>query len=105
MTIGFKGHNEKLDIYFYYEKGEYFWHPIFGRDDNGRGGKYRIFRVEKFSKYLFSNLKPIIFKDKKCFLPNPPEQYLRERYGDWQIPNPNHRFWCDSKAIDMDFVV
>ena len=106
VTIGFKGHGEKLDIYFYYEKGEYFWHPMFGRDDNGRGGKYRIFRVEKFSKHLFSDLKPIIFKDRKCFLPNPPEHYLRERYGrDWRIPDPDYRYWKDCRAIDENFLI
>lgn len=106
VTIGFRGHGETLDIYFYYEKDECLWHPIFGRDDNGRGGKYRIFRVEKFSKRLFSDLKPIVFKDRKCFLPNPPEQYLEERYGkDWKIPDPDYKYWKDCKAIDENFLI
>lgn len=105
VTMRFKGCGAILDIYFYYEQGKYFWHPIFGRDDNGRGGKYRIFRVEKFSKHLFSNLQPIIFKERKCFLPNPPEQYLSERYGgDWKIPDPDYRYWKDCKAIDENFL-
>lgn len=106
VTMGFKGHGETLDLFFYYEQGEYFWHPIFGRDDNGRGGKYRIFRIEKFSKHLFSVRKPVVFKERLCFLPNPPEQYLKERYGDdWRIPNSDYRYWKDCKAIDENFLI
>lgn len=106
VTIGFKGHGEMLDIFFYYEQGEYLWHPMHGRDDNGRGGNHRIFRVEKFSKHLFSDLKPVIFKERLCFLPNPPEQYLEERYGeDWRIPDPDYRYWKDCKAIDRNFFI
>ena len=103
VTLGFTG-PEKLDIFFYYEKGDYFWHPICGQENNDSMNK--IFKIEKFSKGLFAGLKAVIFKERQCFLPNPPEQYLVERYGDdWLTPNKDYKFWRDSKAIDMGFKV
>ena len=101
MTIGFTG-PEKLDLFVYYEKGEYFWHTICGWEDERKLRK--VYKPEKFRKDLFLSLKEIRFKDRECFLPNPPEYYLQARYGkDWRIPNPDYKFWRDSQAIDMEF--
>jgi len=101
MTLGFTG-PEKLDIFFYYEKDDYLWHTIRGRESEQSPRK--VYKPEKFSKYLFGNLREISFKDRLCYLPNPPEQYLVERYGEnWREPNPDYKFWRDSKAIDMEF--
>ncbi len=101
VTLGFTG-PEKLDIFFYYEKDGYLWHPICGREHERSLRK--VYKPEKFSKYLFNNLKEVSFKDRLCYLPNPPEQYLIERYGkNWREPNPGYKFWRDSNAIDMEF--
>jgi len=101
VTLGFTG-PEKLDIFFYYEKDGYLWHPIRGRESEQSLRK--VYKPEKFSKHLFGNLKKVSFKDRICYLPNPPEQYLMERYGEeWREPNPGYKFWRDSKAIDMGF--
>ncbi|TES92908.1 MAG: hypothetical protein E3J87_03615 [Candidatus Cloacimonadota bacterium] len=101
VTLGFVG-PEKLDIFFYYEKDDYLWHPIHGRESEQLPQK--VYKPEKFSKHLFDNLKEVSFKDRLCYLPNPPGQYLLERYGEnWREPNPNYKFWRDSKAIDMEF--
>ena len=101
VTLGFLG-PEKLDIFFYREKDDYLWHPICGQDSEG--SLQKVYKPEKFSKNLFDNLKEVSFKDRLCYLPNPPEQYLTERYGEnWRDPNPDYKFWRDSKAIDMEF--
>lgn len=101
VTLGFTG-PEKLDIFFYYEKDDYLWHPIYGWENEK--SRQKVYKPEKFSKILFDNLKEIPFKDRLCYLPNPPEQYLVERYGEnWRDPNPDYKFWRDSRAIDMEF--
>ena len=101
VTLGFTG-SEKLDVFFYYEKDGYLWHPIRGRESEQSAQK--VYKPEKFSKHLFDDLKKVSFKDRSCYLPNPPEQYLEERYGEkWRDPNPDYKFWRDSKAIDMEF--
>lgn len=101
VTLGFTG-PEKLDIFFYYEKGDYLWHPIRGRESEQ--SLQKVYKPEKFSRHLFDRLKRVSFKGRVCYLPNPPEQYLVERYGKgWETPNPDYKFWRDSKAIDMEF--
>jgi len=101
MTIGFTG-PEKLDLFFYYEKGKYLWHTIYGWEDERKLRK--VFKPEKFGSRLFENLREVRFKDRTVFLPNPPESYLIHRYGhDWRTPNPEYEFWRDSQAIDLEF--
>lgn len=103
VTLGFTG-PEKLDIFFYYEKNGYLWHPIRGRESEQSPQK--VYKPEIFTKTLFNNLKKVSFKGRVCYLPNPPEQYLVERYGqNWKMPNPGYKFWRDSKAIDMSFEI
>lgn len=101
MTIGFTG-PEKVDLFFYHEKGDYLWHTICGWEDERKLRK--VFKPEKFTRDLFMTLKGVQFKDRTVLLPNPPVAYLIERYGmNWGEPNPDYKFWRDSQAIDMEF--
>lgn len=102
MTIGFTG-PEKLDLFFYHRAGDWMWHTICGWENERK--KNKVYKPEKFSRYLFDDPGMIVFKDRTVFLPNPPEKYLTERYGpDWRTPNPDYKFWRDSQAIDMEFI-
>lgn len=104
IELSFKRKAVKLDLFFFYRKGKSYWHGIFGPDDKGRWGKNMIFMPNIFSGTLFSNLKEIFFRGKRCFVPFPVEQYLAERYGEgWKKPDPNYRYWKDCKAINRIF--
>jgi cytidyltransferase-like protein len=90
----------KLDLFFYFERGEHMWHGAFGVDPKKRGE----FLPHVFSRELFTDLKDIPFQGLRCYVPNPPERYLTERYGpDWKTPNKGYVYWRDCKAIDRNF--
>lgn len=79
----------KVDIFRFYEDKDILWHKA-GDIENQR---------YEFSKYLFDDLKEINFLGIKCFVPNPPEQYLKERYGDWKKINKNWRWEIDPLCL------
>jgi len=102
--LSFKRKGIKLDLFFFYRKGNFRWHGVFGPDDKGRWGKNMIFYPVIFSENLFLDLQEIFFRGKRCFVPFPVKQYLRERYGDnWRTPDRNYKYWQDCKAINKDF--
>jgi glycerol-3-phosphate cytidylyltransferase len=104
MELSFKRKDIKTELFFLFKKDNWCWHGAFGPDENGRWGEHMVFLPHVFSASLFENLKEIVFKGKKCFVPNPPEQYLFERYGsDWKIPKSNFQYWRDGRAIDKNF--
>ena len=93
----------KVDLFFFYERDGYFWHGAFGFDKQ-TPGKFGEFLPHVFSGELFRDLREITFRGIQCFLPNPPEQYLTERYGvDWKTPNKGYVYWRDCRAIDRAF--
>jgi len=103
--LSFKRKNIKLDLFFFFHKGKSYWHGVFGPDDKGRWGKNMIFFPNVFSASLFSNLREIFFRGKRCFVPYPTEQYLMERYGEgWRKPDKDYKYWKDCKAIDRNFL-
>lgn len=98
VTLGFKRFGIKLDLYFYHEKDDFLWHAVY---------KHGVFYPMAFRKSLFDNLKPVKFLGRNIYLPNPPEQYLEDRYGeDWRTPKPDFKYWDsnDCKAINMGFL-
>ena len=104
MELSFKRSGIKLDLFFFFRKGEWFWHGAFGPDENGRWGENMIFLPHVFSADLFENLQKMAFRGKRCFVPNPPERYLTERYGSkWIISDPDYKYWRDCRAIDRNF--
>lgn len=103
-VLGFNRNKVRLDIFFFYERDDFWWHGWCGPDEQDRRGEHKVCRVNMFSKMLFENLKEIEFKGKRCFVPAPFEQYLFERYGkDWRIPDSDYKYWKDCKAIDKNF--
>ena len=88
----------KLDIFFFYEdkNRNIWWHSAWLRDK-------QLFL--DFNKYLFTNLKEIDFLGIKVNVPNPPEKYLVERYGDnWRIPDKNWHWAFDPKCLRKDIL-
>jgi len=103
--LSFKRKGVKLDLFFFYRKDNSYWHGVFGPDEKGRWGKNMIFIPVVFSEHLFSNLKEIFFRGKRCFVPYPAEQYLVERYGrDWKKPDKDYKYWKDCKALIRYFL-
>lgn len=93
----------KVDLFFYFIDGVYCWHGLFGPDGQGRWGDYKVFYPCIFRKELFLNPREVKFKGIKCFVPNPPEEYLESWYGKtWKIPTRNWLSWRDSKAINFE---
>lgn len=73
----------KVDIFFFYETGDTWWHSAWRDSLDGTEQEQLFF---DFPKRLFENLKYVKFMDQVVPLPNPPEEYLALRYGDWQTP-------------------
>ena len=92
----------KIDLFFFFVNGEYCWHGLFGPDKEGRYGEHKIFYPCVFKKKLFLNLKEINFRGIKCYVPNPPEEYLECWYGNtWDVPTRDWISWRDSQAINF----
>jgi hypothetical protein len=90
-----------VDIFFFYEAGDKWWMGIFGPPKDAVGHMpFTVFYPHVFSRDLFSGMREIDFADRKCLIPNPPETYLVERYGEgWRKPQGDYRFWRDCRAI------
>lgn len=98
-----EGARVKVDLFFYFINGRHCWHGLFGPDSQGRWGEFKVFYPCVFRKELFLDLKEISFKGIKCFVPNPPEEYLESWYGrSWRIPNQNWLSWRDNKAVNFE---
>lgn len=101
IELSFKAGDIKIDLFFFYEKGDWYWHGAFGPDKTTR--LYTNFLPHAFTKSLFTNLQEFFFHDHRCFVPSPPEQYLFERYGpEWERRNPIYRYWTDCRAVDYN---
>jgi hypothetical protein len=64
-----------VDIFYFYESGDFWW--------NGAGTGETSMRI--LPKYLFQNLREIEFHG-VTFVPEPVEDFLTIRYGEWKIP-------------------
>lgn len=96
-----KARKPTVDIFFFYEAGDKWWMGITGPPPGVKGfAPFTYFYPHVFSKELFLDMKQIDFAGRKCLVPNPPEKYLVERYGEgWAKPKIDYRFWRDCEAI------
>lgn len=104
IELSFRRNGIKVDLFFYYDDGDFWWHGAFGPDPEGTWGKNVEFLPHVFSAHLFKDLLPITFHGQPCHIPNPPERYLVERYGfSWKYRQRGYRFWTDCRAIDRNY--
>jgi cytidyltransferase-like protein len=95
----------KLDLFFYFEKDDVYWWGAYSPDELGRFGEYMRFVPRTLPKELFAEPKEVMFRGKRCFVPNPVEEYLARQYGkNWRTPQRNWRYWVDNLAIDANFL-
>ena len=103
LELSFKREGIKVDLFFYFRKGDWMWHGAFGPNKLGLWDRDIEFLPHVFSAILFDDLEEIFFKGNRCFVPNPSKQYLFERYGPyWTAENKEYRFWKDCLAIDRN---
>lgn len=102
--LSFRKNGVKTDLFFFHDDGDFWWHGAFGPDPDGGWGDKAEFLPHVFSAHLFKDLKPVTFHNLPCFVPNPPEKYLVERYGPlWKHRNRDYKFWKDCRAIDRNY--
>ena len=83
----------KTDFFFYYERDDILWSPVF---------KYKKQIIAEYDKKLFENLKEIDFLGIKAFVPNPPEEYLKARYGNWKEVVKDWNWATDPLSVNWD---
>jgi cytidyltransferase-like protein len=102
--LSFRKNGVKVDLFFFYDDGDFWWHGAFGPNKKGGRDVDLEFLPHVFSAHLFKDLKPVTFHGLPCFLPNPPERYLLERYGsNWRQRQRAYRYWNDCRAIDRNY--
>jgi glycerol-3-phosphate cytidylyltransferase len=105
LELSFKMNGVKVDLFFFYDAGDVWWHGAIGPDEDGRWTGKGEFLPHVFAAELFKELEPIRFHGIDCFLPHPSKKYIAERYGpQWIYKNPAYRFWEDCRAIDRHFL-
>ena len=105
VELSFKWKGLKVDVFMFRRKGGVLWHGAFGPDEQGRWGEHMVFLPHVFPAWLFDNLREITFRGKRCFIPDPAEVYLVQRYGkDWRVKNRDYKYWQDCRAINCRFL-
>lgn len=105
IEISFTKADSKVDVFLFYERNGLAWHGAFGPANDNGSGDYDRFLPHVFTRRLFDELKPIEFCGLTVNVPNPPEQYLRERYGaGWETPDREYKYWKDCRSIAPKFL-
>ncbi len=74
FEFAFRKHDVKIDFFWFYDSDGKLWHSAWK-------GETQLFY--DFDPTLFINLKEVPFQGMNVWVPNPPEEYLEARYGDW----------------------
>jgi cytidyltransferase-like protein len=102
--LNFRKRGVKVDLFFFYDAGDFWYHGAFGPGPDGTWDKEVEFLPHVFSANLFQDLKKITFHGLPCFIPDPAPRYLMERYGPkWTTKNTDYLFHRDCWAIDKNF--
>jgi glycerol-3-phosphate cytidylyltransferase len=105
LELSFIKADVKIDVFFFFERNGLAWHGAFGPENENGTGAYSVFLPHVFTLSLFRDLKEIDFVGLKVKVPNPPEQYLTERYGPtWQTPDRTYHYWTDCRAVARKFM-
>jgi len=96
VVLRFVRNKIKLDIFVYYEKGDFVWNGCYTAK-----GELVCY---VFDRVLFENLKEIDFLGLKVRVPNPVEEYLTQAYGDWQVVKKNWQYLKDPPCIRLNFL-
>jgi tetratricopeptide (TPR) repeat protein len=84
--------NIQIDIFFFYDNPNY--NCTYYYDNYGK--LYEV-RYKKFE------LKEFMFKNIKIQIPNNPEEFLRQQYGDdWRTPKKTFNYLTDTKNITKE---
>jgi len=89
FEIDFRKRGVKCDVFFFYED-THVWHAAWDKGE--------MLRLE-FDKSPFKNLKQMKFRGITVYVPNPPEEYLTARYGDWQTVKKDWKWNEDPLCI------
>jgi len=94
--ISFIRFDVKLDLFFFYKKGDKRWHGAY---------YHKELIPHIFDAKLIEKLKTIDFQGLKVKIPFASKKYIVARYGeDWETPNKDWHYWEDPKCIDKTFV-
>jgi glycerol-3-phosphate cytidylyltransferase len=105
FELSFVKADVKIDVFFFFERNGLAWHGAFGPENENGTGEYNVFLPHVFTLSLFKDLREIDFVGLRVKVPNPPEQYLTERYGpNWQAPDKAYRYWTDCRAVARKFM-
>jgi GT2 family glycosyltransferase len=103
--LTFKRDDIKVDLFFYRAYQDKVWYGAFGPDELGRWGACMQFVPRVYPARLYETPRVIYLRGQRCYVPDPPEDYLVCQYGeDWKTPKKNWQYWTDNKAIDADFL-
>jgi GT2 family glycosyltransferase len=103
--LTFKRDDIKVDLFFYRAHQDKVWYGAFGPDELGRWGSFMQFVPRVYPARLYETPRTIYLRGQRCYVPEPPEDYLVCQYGeDWKTPKKDWQYWTDNKAIDADFL-
>lgn len=81
-----------VDHFYFYQDGDTLWMGAWAQDG---------IKKHNFTKSLFFPLKQIEFCGINVNVPNPPEKYLEERYGnDWRTPRKDWDWKTDPVCLE-----
>lgn len=75
FEFAFRKYGVKIDFFWFYDQDGKMWHSAWLQGE-------QLFY--DFPPHLFVNLKEVEFQGMNVWVPNPPEEYLTIRYGDWE---------------------